>query len=139
MFSRAAQVPYVPHGLKGPAYPRKMKKREKTPLGWGQRFRDLVKAKGFSLGQIAARIEVSESSVRHWTNGIRDINLSDFLRMCRAANLDPATVLFSVQADPGLHSIKEAWETTDEVGRGILEGAADAARRRARAKTGTAQ
>jgi transcriptional regulator with XRE-family HTH domain len=114
-------------------------KKEKTPLGWGLRFRQFAKAKELSLAQIAEKLDLSESAVRHWTNGTRDINLSDFLLLCRAAGLDPATVLFAGKVDPKFLSIGEAWNITDEVGRNLLEGAAEVARNRASAKTGTSE
>jgi transcriptional regulator with XRE-family HTH domain len=128
--------------LRGRPYAAGMKKSEKgakTPRGWGLRFRTFIRAKGLNLSAIAEKMGLAESTIRSWTNGTRDVNLSDFLRLCRAAGLDPASVLFADEVDPRFLSIGEAWAMTDEVGRGVLEGAAEVARSRARSKTGTSE
>lgn len=111
--------------------------KEKTPLGWGPRFREQSRAKGFNLGHIAGKLGLAESTVRSWTNGTRDINLSDFLRLCAAAQLDPAVLLFQGRIDAKFLFIGEAWvKATPEqkgylltVARGILSEHEDAGER----------
>lgn len=87
--------------------------KERTPLGWGQRFRDLAKERGLSLGQLAERLDRAESTVRSWTNGTRDINLSEFLELCTAAGIDPALVLFRDKVDAKFLVIGDAWSQAD--------------------------
>lgn len=98
--------------------------REKTPLGWGARFREQAKERGLSLGQIAGKLDLAESTVRSWTNGTRDINLADFLKLCEAAEIDAALVLFAGKVDAKFLVIGDAWSkaTTDQ--RGVLWTAA---------------
>jgi len=114
--------------------------RERTVYGWGQRFRDRAKERGFSLRQLSEALGVSESTVKSWTNGIRDINLSDFIRLCDAAGLDPAEILFADKVDTKFLAVGDAWAKTDDIGRAIIEGAAQAAaNRQATRKTGTSE
>lgn len=94
--------------------------KEKTPLGWGKRFRDLARDKGLSLGDVGEKLGRAESTIRSWTNGIRDINLKEFLELCTAAGLDPAIVLFASQVDAKFLEIGEAWNQADDVERGAF-------------------
>jgi transcriptional regulator with XRE-family HTH domain len=98
--------------------------KEKTPLGWGARFRESLKAKGLSLGQLARELDLAESTLRSWTNGTRDINLSDFLRLCAAAQIDPAFVLFAGKVDAKFLVIGEAWNKASQDQKGVLWTAA---------------
>jgi transcriptional regulator with XRE-family HTH domain len=134
-------IPFVSHGNRRPPYPVRVK--EKTPLGWGARFREQIKAKGKSLGQIAEKLGLAESTVRSWTNGTRDVNLSDYLKLCAAAQLDPVVSLVGSKVDAKFLLIGEAWaKATPEqrgylltVAKGILsEHEADAERSRAGAR-----
>ena len=132
-------TPYVPHQMSAFTYSSGMG-RERTTLGWGRRFRDACKQKGVSLSQVAANLELSESTVRSWTNGVRDINLSDYFRLCDAAGLDPAVILFAEKVDNKFLAVGDAWAKTDDIGRAIIEGAAQAAlTRQATRKTGTSE
>ena len=65
-----------------------------TWKAWGKRFRIQAKEKGRSLAQVAERTDWQEVTLRSWTNGTREINLSDFFRLCEAAEVDAAHVLF---------------------------------------------
>jgi transcriptional regulator with XRE-family HTH domain len=121
---------------RGSPYSANMGKTTKTPLGWGAAFRQHAKGKGLSLGQIAERMNLAESTLRSWTNGQRDINLSDYLKLCRAAGIDPAVVLFAGQVDAKFLAVGEAWAQSDETGRQLIELAADAARERANVVAG---
>lgn len=104
-------IPYVSHSLAGHAYPRRMpnKKTQKTVNSWGSRFREALKAQKSNLRKVAENMDVAESTVRSWTNGHRDINLNDFLRLCDAAALDPAVILFADQVDSKFMAVGEAW------------------------------
>ena len=137
-------TPYVSHRKSRFPYSARMSKEQKserTPLGWGSRFRYHVKQRESSLAKVAEKMGLAESTVRSWTNGTRDINLSDFLRLCDAAEIDPAVILFAGKVDDKFLLIGDAWVKTDEVGRAILEGSAEAALNRVRKarKTGTAE
>lgn len=61
---------------------------------WGKRFRVLVKENGETLASVAEALGRSEPALRSWTNGNRQINLSEFFALCAAAKVDPAHVLF---------------------------------------------
>jgi transcriptional regulator with XRE-family HTH domain len=65
-----------------------------TWKSWGRRFRIQIKEKGKNLAKVAERMDLAESTIRSWTNGTREINLSDFFRLCEAGGVDPAHVLF---------------------------------------------
>lgn len=78
-----------------------MDKKPHAWLDWGNRFRAQAKEKGRSLAQVAALMispetdeALAESTLRSWTNGTRQINLSDFFWLCDTAEVDPAMVLF---------------------------------------------
>ena len=101
-----------------------MAQRQKTILDWGARFRELLKAKHSSLAKIAPLLDLSESAVRHWTNGTRQITLTQFLQLCAAAEIDPAVVLFAGQVDDKFLAIGEAWRQADDLGREVLWTAA---------------
>lgn len=46
------------------------------------------------MGTIAERMGRSESALRSWTNGNREINLSEFFALCAAAEVHPSQALF---------------------------------------------
>lgn len=101
-----------------------MAQLDRTPFHWGSRFRRLAKSRNVNLAKVAERLELSESSVRHWTNGTRPIKLADFLRLCKAAGLDAAMVLFAESADPHLVELLRAWDVANELQRRVLLTAA---------------
>jgi len=94
--------------------------KEKTPLGWGRRFREYVTDKETTLADVAERIGRAESTIRSWTNGTRDINLKEFFELCDAAGLDPASVLFAGKVDAKFLEIGDAWSKADEMERGAF-------------------
>lgn len=63
---------------------------------WGARFREAVKEQEKKYDDIGATMKPPrvESSIRSWTNGTRKINLVEFFELCRAADVDPAMILF---------------------------------------------
>lgn len=61
---------------------------------WGRRFKNAIRENGGSVVKCAEALEMSESGVRHWLNGTREINLNDFFRLCAAGGVDPCLVLF---------------------------------------------
>ena len=83
--------------------------RKKGWQGWGMRYREMVKAKGLTLAKVAEKMDMAESTLRSWTNANRSIKLHLFVRICEAAGLDPAVVLFAGQVDEDFLDIGEAW------------------------------
>jgi len=61
---------------------------------WGERFRILAKENGETLATVAENMGLAESTLRSWTNGTREVNLTDFIAMCIAARVHPSMVLF---------------------------------------------
>lgn len=92
---------------------------------WGPRFRDLSRDKKISTRALAEKLELSESAVRSWLNYNREINLTDFFKLCAAGNIDPSQVLFGT-SDDNFIAISRAWEQADEQGKRLLRIAAEA-------------
>lgn len=95
--------------------------------GWGERLRRHHKARGLSARQIAERAGQAESTIRSWINGSRQISLDDFMRLCIAAEADPAEILFEVsylrstgKPDIEIRRLYEAWHNADERGKELL-------------------
>lgn len=101
------------------------RQKRSTPYGWGPRFREMARAKGLNLAKLAERMGLAESALRHWTNGTREVNLTDFLHLCASADLDPATILFAGKVDEGFLKVGEAWGKADPTQRGVLRTAAE--------------
>lgn len=66
---------------------------------WGQRIRVHMREKKLRPVNVAASLEMSDSALRSWLNGTRQINLSDFFRLCDVVKADPRQMLFG---SPGL-------------------------------------
>lgn len=84
-----------------PQYHFRMSEKVHEWSGWGRRFRAQIKEKDLSLAAVAAKMippdsdePLAESTLRSWTNGTRNINLSDVFWLCEVAGVDPAIVLF---------------------------------------------
>lgn len=61
----------------------------------------MAKEKGHSLASLAETLGRSESGLRSWTNGTREINLSEFFELCQVADVNPSQALFGdVPMDP---------------------------------------
>lgn len=100
---------------------------------WATRFREECRRRELSLGQVAERLDVAESTVRSWTNGNREINLGDFFRLCAAAEIDPQRLLFTEQngqkvnpPNEKLDILARAWQEATPVWREQLLGTAEA-------------
>lgn len=106
----------------GPA--REGRKKRSTTFGWGPRFRQLARAKGLNLAKLGETLGLTEGALRHWTNGTREINLTDFIRLCTAADLDPALILFAGRTDEKFLTVGEAWGKADLIQRDVLWTAA---------------
>lgn len=119
-------IPYVSHGKRALPYASGVREKDKTPLKWGTRFREALKARNSNLAKLAEhkKVDRSESALRSWTNGTRDINLSEFLQLCDAAGIDPAVVLFAGKVDNKFLDIGEAWGKANPVQREVLWTAA---------------
>ena len=118
-------IPIVLPDGQGLSYPLGMgNNRERTPLDWGARFMRLLKAKHWTLAKLAPMLDLSEGALRHWTNGTRQITLTQFLQLCDAAEIDPGVVLFADKVDDKFLAIGEAWRQADNLGREVLWTAA---------------
>jgi transcriptional regulator with XRE-family HTH domain len=106
-------------------YAGRVKNHYKTPLNWGAKFRQAIKLKHLNLAKVAEKLSVHEATVRSWTNGHRDINLSDFLKLCTAAKVDPWPILFA-DVDEKALALLEAWRQADVSERKLLTVAAEA-------------
>lgn len=73
------------------------KERKATPPPWAKRFKIEIKTLGLNLATVAERMKLSEPTLRSWTNGTRDANITDFFALCTAAGVDPEIVLFGDQ------------------------------------------
>jgi transcriptional regulator with XRE-family HTH domain len=98
---------------------------------WGPRFRQQCRDKNLNLAKIAERIGLAESTVRSWTNGTREINLSDFFRLCAAAEIEPDEVLFTYSArqfpeGKEFLALSEAWRYATREWKEMLLTTADA-------------
>lgn len=63
-------------------------------LDWGRRFRIHCREHGIRMAALAETLGRTEAGLRHWTNGTREINLSEFFKLCKAASADPSAILF---------------------------------------------
>jgi transcriptional regulator with XRE-family HTH domain len=61
---------------------------------WGPRFRAHMRENRLSTRVLAKRLRMSESALRSWLNGNREVNVTDFFRLCDVANADPRRILF---------------------------------------------
>ncbi len=100
---------------------------------WAKRFREECERRELSLAKIAERMDKAESTVRSWTNGNRAINLTDFFRLCAAAEIDPQSILFATggqeKVNPPnekLDILAKAWQAATPVWREQLLGTAEA-------------
>lgn len=83
---------------------------------WGRRFKEMAKDNGHTLASLAETLELTEAALRHWTNGTREINLSDFFALCEAAKVDPSQALFgAITMDP------ETQRQLGEIAKRVLE------------------
>jgi transcriptional regulator with XRE-family HTH domain len=61
---------------------------------WGPRFRVHMRENRLSTRGLAERLRMSESALRSWLNGNREVNVTDFFRLCDVAKADPRRILF---------------------------------------------
>jgi transcriptional regulator with XRE-family HTH domain len=61
---------------------------------WGPRFRVHMRENRLSTRVVAERLRMSESALRSWLNGNRQVNVTDFFKLCHVANADPRRILF---------------------------------------------
>src|SRR5574341_1313006 len=100
----------VSHHQNSLTYARPMKKKNGNGWeGWPARYKSMVRAKQLKLSDVAERAGVAVSTVRSWTNANRNIKLHWFFTLCKAADVDPAVVLFGGQVDKDFLDIGEAW------------------------------
>lgn len=63
-------------------------------MEWQRRFKTYLKEQGLSKTEIAGRMKVTPGGLGHWLSGHREINLSDFMALCRYSGADPRYILF---------------------------------------------
>ncbi len=63
-------------------------------MDWQKRFKAYLVDKGLSKTEVAARMGVTGGALGHWLSGIREINLNDFMRLCKVSEADPKHILF---------------------------------------------
>lgn len=87
-------IPHVSDYTSRRSYDRQMPATNDSWKAWGKRLRVHLKESDSSLAKLAEKMDLSEPTLRSWTNGNREINLSDFFLACRHAKADPAQILF---------------------------------------------
>lgn len=60
---------------------------------WKKRFRDHVEA-GCGWKRLAENMNMTPGGVRHYLNSTREVRLTKFFALCKAAKADPAVILF---------------------------------------------
>jgi transcriptional regulator with XRE-family HTH domain len=53
-----------------------------------------MREKRLSTSDLARRLGMSESALRSWLNGNREVNVTDFFTLCDVARADPRRILF---------------------------------------------
>lgn len=84
-------IPLVSDTIRTRAYHAGMAKRH--PPEWGVRLRRHIKAGERTMAEIARLMDMTEAGLRHWLNGTREINLSEFEELCAIAEADPCMIL----------------------------------------------
>lgn len=68
--------------------------KSKAVAAWAPTLEDFVKdSKTVTWAKIAAKMDMTEGGVRHWRNGTREIKLSEFIALCKAAGVTPEQIL----------------------------------------------
>ena len=52
-----------------------------------------------SWAQVASKMDMTEGGIRHWRNGSRQIKFTEFIRLCKAAGVDPVVILREAEAE----------------------------------------
>ena len=68
--------------------------RDQSWTSWGQRIRIHMRERRLRPMKVADKLKISEPALRSWINGHREINLSDFFRLCLVIEADPHLMLF---------------------------------------------
>lgn len=92
-------IPIVSDCRTNPDYHVGMKQNLDPWKHWGRRLKVHLKENGQNLAGLAEKMTnsgtpIAESTLRSWTNGNRQINLTDFFEICAKAEADPAQILF---------------------------------------------
>lgn len=61
---------------------------------WRSRFKDYLADNQLSQSELARRISVTQGAVGHWLSGRREINLTDFIALCKASGANAQFILF---------------------------------------------
>lgn len=61
---------------------------------WRSRFKDYLADNQLSQSELARRIGVTQGAVGHWLSGRREINLTDFIALCKASGANAQFILF---------------------------------------------
>lgn len=93
--SRGLSIPYESPGYRhvftigGMSY-----RQDESWKKWGERVRAHMQDKRLRTVKVAHKLKMSEPGLRSWLNGNREINLSDFFRLCDAIEADCQQILF---------------------------------------------
>ena len=75
---------------------------------WRRRFRDHMATAEVTQDYLAEKMKITQGAIAHWLSGRREINLSDFFRLCEFAGVDPQRILFGVNGRvPGMTELEE--------------------------------
>lgn len=98
--NRQKSIPIVSDALEPLRYYFPMTQHTDPWKHWGLRLKVHLKETDGSLAKLAEKMlkpdgePMTEGALRHWTNGTRQPNLSDFFELCRLAKADPVHILF---------------------------------------------
>ena len=112
--SRKSAIPAVSDATAKRIYDAQMPESAKksNSLAWALALDEHLKAAKKTWAEIAEAMNMSESGIRHWRNGTREIKLAEFVDLCRAARADPVAVLHtSIEAETvnELHDALPEW------------------------------
>lgn len=80
-------------------------------MDWKTRLQIHMEAQSLTQTALAARMGVTQGGLGHWLSGRREINLSDFMRLCKAAGANPQIILFG--ETPNSHLIDKIRSVLD--------------------------
>lgn len=78
----------------------KLKWTEEHDRAMGKRIREAREAKGWSLQQLAERLNVVKASAGHWETGLRAIKHHDLAALCAELDVSADEIVFGVRRWP---------------------------------------
>jgi transcriptional regulator with XRE-family HTH domain len=61
---------------------------------WGKRLKAWTRTAQITQDYLAGKMDVTQGTVANWLSGRREINLSDFFKLCEFAGVDAQYILF---------------------------------------------